>query len=1012
MFHHRTSVVKPSFTYSQEGKIALTKNFAWVARLLAALVLFQIGAGSVSAQTIRFAAHKDYSSGHRPASVAVGDLNGDLVQDLALANSGDDSASVLLGNGDGTFQPARWVNLGQGAGPQSVAIGDFNRNGRLDLAVANTGSNTVAVLLGNGDGTFQAPVTLGVGVSPSSVTAGDFNGDGRPDLAIANTGSNTVAVLLGNGDGTFQTARNLAVDGGPSFVTNGDVNRDSRPDLVTANSGSGRISVLRGNGDGTFQAPLYLAPGNMLSVWSVAVGDFNGDARPDLVAANPNANTVSVLLGNGDGTFQTGVGFAAGPGPTSVVPGDFNNDGRLDVAVANDRDGTPEGSSTVSVLLGNGAGSFQAPRTFAVGSFSWGVAAGDFNGDGAPDLAAANTASTTVSVLLGYGDGNFPAALTIRVGQNPEGLASGDFNGDGRPDLAVSNAGSNTVSVLLGNGNGTFQEPLTIAAGNVPVFVAVGDFNRDARQDLVLADYGSNDYYSATVASTVSVLLGNGDGTFQAPRAFQAGSGPHGIAVGDFDRDGTQDLAVANLGPYPQRATTVAVLLGNADGTFRAPQTYQAGLALTGVAIGDFNRDGLQDLTLSSGDDATVAVLLGNGNGTFRPVRSFEAGSFPKNVAVADLNADQRPDLVVTDHFSDTVTVLIGNGDGTFLGRQWFETGRNPAWASVGDLNGDGVQDLAVANWFATTVSVLPGRGDGTFHPAQDFGASAAPEKAILADFNGDGQPDIAVANYFAATVSVLINTTSSVQRAATPTFNPPAGTYTGLVAVTLSTTTGGATIHYTTDGSVPTTASPAYAGPIPVTQTTTIRAIAVASGMSASAVASATYTIVLQLPPPTFSPQGGTYSQPQMVTLSVPTSGATIHYTTDGTTPTASSPAYGGPISVAQTTTIRAIAVASGMSDSAVASATYTISQQAAAAPAFNPPGGFYLLLTSVRLSSTTPNATIYYTTDGSTPTTSSRRYTGAILLLGTTTIRAIATAPGFSQSPVASAKYTFLLF
>ena len=307
---------------------------------------------------------------------------------------------------------------------------------------------------------------------------------------------------------------------------------------------------------------------------------------------------------------------------------------------------------------------------------------------------------------------------------------------------------------------GRFGQPLTFAAGSVPVFLAVGDFNRDGRQDLVVANYGSNHYYSDTVASTVSVLRGNGDGTFQAPQAFQAGSGPHGIAVGDFNRDGIQDLAVANLGPYPQRATTVAVLRGRADGTFQAPQTFQAGIALTGVAIGDFNRDGLQDLTLSSGDDATVRVLLGNGNGTFQPVRTFGAGSSPKSVAVGDFNADQKPDLAVADHFSDAVSVLLGRGDGTFLGQQWVDVGRNPAWVSVGDLNGDGVQDLAVANWFATTVSVLAGKGDGTFHPGQDFGASAAPEKAILADFNGDGRLDIAVANYFSATISVLINTT------------------------------------------------------------------------------------------------------------------------------------------------------------------------------------------------------------------------------------------------------------
>jgi len=985
----------------------MTKTCAWVAPRVAALVLLQMFATSVWAQTIHFTAHKDYASGHRPAAVAAGDLNGDLVQDLAVANAGDDTASVLLGNGDGTFRAPRSVYLGQGAGPHSIAIADFNRNGRPDLAVANTGGNAVAVLLGNGDGTFQAPVTTAAGASPSSVTTGDFNSDGRPDLAIANTGSNTVSVLLGNGDGGFQSPRSVAVDGGPFFVTSGDFNRDSRPDLAVANAGSGRIAILRGNGDGTFQAPVFLAPGNVLSVWSVAVGDFNGDGRQDLVPANTGADTVSVLLGNGDGTFQPGAGFAAGSGPTSVVPGDFNNDGRLDVAVANERDGTAEGSSTASVLLGNGDGTFQAPRTFAIGSISWAVAVGDFDGDGAQDLAAANTASTTVSVLLGEGDGSFPAALTIPVGHNPEGLAAGDFNADGRSDLAVSNAGSNTVSVLIGEGDGTFQPPLTFAAGQVPVFLAVGDFNHDARQDLVVANYGSNHYYSDTVATTVSVLLGNGDGTFQPPRAFEAGSGPHGITIGDFNRDGTPDLAVANLGPFPQRATTVAVLLGAGNGTFGAPQTFEAGRALTGVAVGDFNRDGLQDLTLSSGDDATVSVLLGNGNGTFQAFKSFEAGSSPKSVAVGDFNADDRPDVVVTDHFSDALSVLLGAGDGTFLPRQWVDTGRNPAWVSVGDLNGDGLQDLAVANWFATTVSVIAGKGDGTFHPGQDFGAGAAPEKAVMADFNGDGQPDIAVANYFSATVSVLINTTI-LGRVATPTANPPAGTFAGPIAVALSTATSGATIRYTTDGSVPTAGSPVYAGPIPVTQTTTIRAMAMASGMADSAVLSATYTIVLKVAPPSFTPPGGTYTRAQAVTLSVATSGATIHYTTDGTTPSAASPVYGAPIQVTRSMTIRAIAVASGMTDSDVIGATYTLQ---AAAPTFNPPGGSYLLPQFVQLSSTSPNATIYYTTDGSTPTTASTRYTGSILVLRTTTIRAIATAPGWSQSAVASATYSMIL-
>ena len=227
-------------------------------------------------------------------------------------------------------------------------------------------------------------------------------------------------------------------------------------------------------------------------------------------------------------------------------------------------------------------------------------------------------------------------------------------------------------------------------------------------------------------------------------------------------------------------------------------------------------------------------------------------------------------------------------------------------------------------------------------------------------------------------------------------------------MTVTIGDATSGATIHFTTDGSAPTASSAVYSSPIPVTQTTTVRAMATASGMTDSDVASATYTILRQVATPSFAPPGGTYAQPQMVTLSVATSGATIHYTTDGTTPTASSPVYGGAISVTRSTTIRAVAMASGMTDSAVASATYTLQ---AAAPSFNPPGGSYLLPQLVQLSSASPNVTIYYTTDGSTPTTASTRYIGPILVLKTTTIRAIATAQGWSQSPVASATYSMIL-
>ena len=537
------------------------------------------------------------------------------------------------------------------------------------------------------------------------------------------------------------------------------------------------------------------------------------------------------------------------------------------------------------------------------------------------------------------------------------------------------------------------------------MFLAADDVDRDGRTDLVVANYGAHDYYSATVASTVSVLLGNGDGTFQAPQPYEAGSGPHGIAIGDVNRDGILDLVVADLGPYPERATTVAVLLGQGNGTFGAPRFFEAGHALTGVALGDFNGDGVPDLALSSGDDASASVLIGNGDGTFQPMQSLSAGSSPKSVAVGDFNGDGYADLVVANHWSDTVSVFLGNGDGTFqIGRE-ADTGRNPAWIAVADLNGDGMQDLAVANWFATSVSVLIGKGDGTFERNDDLGAASAPEKVVVADFNGDGQPDLAVANYFAASVSVLINRTLT-PRVAAPTFTPPAGTYVGSVSVAISSATSGASIHYTTDGSAPTAASALYAGPIAVTRSTTIRAIAVLSGLADSAEGSATYMV--QAHAPVFTPVPGTYDQPQSVRLTSATSGATIHYTTDGSTPTIASPVYSGPIAVTRSTTIRAMAEAPELANSAESAGAYTLR---AAMQTFSPAGGAYVLPQFVELSSASPGTTIYYTTDGTMPTTASARYSDPIMVVRTTMIRAIAVAPGWSPSGVASATYVMLI-
>jgi len=336
-----------------------------------------------------------------------------------------------------------------------------------------------------GDGTFQAKQSFGTGSGPASVAVDDFNSDGKSDLVTADRDGNTASVLLGNGNGTFQTKQSFGIGNGPLSVAVGDFNGDGKSDLVTADDFSGTASVLLGNGDGTFQAKHAFDTGS--SPFSVAVSDFNGDGKSDLVTADQSGSTASVLLGNGNGTFQARQSFGTRNGPYSVAVGDFNGDGASDLVTANNG-----GGNTASVLLGNGDGTFQTKQDFGTGSYPYSVAVGDFNGDGKSDLVTANQLANTASVLLGNGNGTFQAKQDFGTGLSPDILALADFNGDGKSDLAIPDYNANTASVLLGNGDGTFQAKQPLGTGSNPRSVAVADFNGDGVTDLVSADRNGN----------------------------------------------------------------------------------------------------------------------------------------------------------------------------------------------------------------------------------------------------------------------------------------------------------------------------------------------------------------------------------------------------------------------------------------------------------------------------------------------------------------------------------------
>jgi serine/threonine protein kinase len=339
----------------------------------------------------------------------------------------------------GTFWPQ--VVYPVGKRPNAVVVGDFNGDGRPDLAVANTADSTIGVLLNDGSGAFRPAVNYTVGGEPAHIVVGDFNNDGKPDLAVAAGKSDAVALLFGRGDGTFQAAEPFRTGRGPTGLAAADLNGDGHLDLIST-SFSGVVNVHFGRGDGTFgPAHVYAAGG---ATAAVAVADLNGDGRLDLIVSNGGTNSLSILLGAGDGTFRPEVLYGVGSGPGVVVVADFNRDGKADLAVEN------VGTNDVSVLLGNGDGTFGPVASYSAGAGPGGLVAADLDGDGLIDLATANHHSLDVTVLFGKGDGSFGPPIRHPARWVPAKLAVGDFDGDGRPDLAVTNHLSHDLSILRG----------------------------------------------------------------------------------------------------------------------------------------------------------------------------------------------------------------------------------------------------------------------------------------------------------------------------------------------------------------------------------------------------------------------------------------------------------------------------------------------------------------------------------------------------------------------------------
>jgi hypothetical protein len=674
-------------------------------------------------------------------ALAVGDFNNDGNMDLAVLTqptlAGPDQVTLLFNQGDGTFIPGGSFTTG-GTGQSTLVVADFDGVNGPDIAVIHASSNTVNVLLNNGSGTLSAPImTSGTAAAPlnfpTSLAAGDFNHDGKQDLAVITYDpTGPVAILLGNGNGTF-TVQPVKYDVGTippptpvSSIVAADFNGDGNLDLATANGPSnGGVSVLYGNGDGTFQSQTNYSAGTFPTTLTLA--DLNGDGRTDLVVGNTFANEAEVLLNTGSSFTLSGT-IALGGFPMGIAAADFDRDGHVDVAAVN------QGTSDITVKLQRPDGTFAAPA-LRVGSLPITLASADLNRDGAADLITLNAQSSNISVLLGDSTGSFSAATNYSVAGNPIDLVVGDFNGDSRSDMAVISFGTTgTLSIFLGYGDGTFASVLQTTPVNGPIFsLAVGDFNHDGKQDLAIA-YQDN----LTSQYEVRILDGQGNGTFTPEvAAYVLSEGPLKLIAADFNSDGWLDLAV--LGP-----NSVTVLTNN-NGTFSAAPPIAALGGADDILSADLTGDNIPDLAVLTRSSQLI-VLPGMGTGAFGPAQATAlAISNPTDFVAGDFNADGHLDLAVTDNSAGKMYILDGSAGGTFTQEaSYYATGDGPRVPIVADFNNDNFADIAVTDDLIGDVSVfLNQRGTG-LAPA---GEAEVPQQAtpLLGDINGDGTPDVVV---------------------------------------------------------------------------------------------------------------------------------------------------------------------------------------------------------------------------------------------------------------------------
>jgi hypothetical protein len=701
-----------------------------------------------------------YSTGPRsmPYAVTVADFNNDQRLDIAVANFGTNNIGIFLGTGNGSFSSQKIFST-RSSRPRSIAADDFNRDTLIDIAVANYGTNDIGIFLGDGTGNFLNWTTFSTDFDsiPYSLAIADLNHDGRLDIAVANFGTSNVGIFLGYGNGSFadQTIFNLDPNSNPNALTLTDLNNDTHIDIIVVCSNTNEVAILLGIGNGFFFLSKKYSIGSDSLPLSVVTSDFNKDNKTDIAVATYNAPSVSLFYGQGNGTFADQMIFYTSEDshPFSIVSGDFNNDTESDIAIVN------YDYNYIDLVLTYRNYSFSELTPYFITDVDdnpSALAVGDLNNDGVTDIIVTNSVNNNIKVFLANGDGSF-SIYTINSSttvSGPTAVALGDFNRDNHLDIVVSNNGDQNIYIFIGYGNGTFSKYASYPTYGFirPATVAVGDLNNDSRLDIVVVS-SSND--------KISILFGYGNGAFSNQSIYSADGDLNLTApcIADFNNDSRLDIIVLHT-----VSCNVGIFFGNSNGSFSYQIAFPVGFGTEArhIAIDDLNNDGQMDVVVSIYNNYAIQVRLGCGNGSFISKATYSVGSSSPPVwsTIADWNNDKRLDIITSSPESLEIVVFFGYGDGTFFQAQRYKSDYafSPGASDSGNFNNDKLLDFVVIHNLYSTIDVFLASTSikGIREASYATGSAPHPQAIGLGHFVCNSQLDAVIANYGLGNVGFL----------------------------------------------------------------------------------------------------------------------------------------------------------------------------------------------------------------------------------------------------------------